>query len=103
MKRMFHSSMLCAVIILIAVGFVCSASAIAGNSADKTKVIDAVNINIASVKELVRLPGIGRKKAEAIIAYREKNGDFQHIEEVKRIEGIGDKIFDRIRDLIIIK
>lgn len=63
---------------------------------------DTVNINTASKEELVALPGIGESRAAAIIACREEKGSFTSIEEVKNVTGIGDGIFNRIKDLITV-
>ena len=48
------------------------------------------------------LPGIGESKAQAIIEYREEVGAFQNIEELKEVSGIGDTIFDQIKENITI-
>ncbi len=64
---------------------------------------DAVNINAATVKELSALPGIGKKKAEAIIAYRTENGKFNTVDEIKKIEGIGKKTFNKIRKQVVVE
>lgn len=61
-----------------------------------------ININTASQKELEELPGIGPTLAQRIIDYREKNGYFQTIEDIKKVSGIGDKKFEAIKDLITI-
>ncbi len=60
-----------------------------------------ININTASVEQLTTLPGIGEKKATEIINYRE-NKKFKTIEDIKKISGIGDKTFEKIKDLIIV-
>lgn len=65
-------------------------------------VFGAVNINTASKKELMSLDGIGSKKAEEIIKYREKT-PFKKPEDIKNIKSIGDKLFDKIKDKIEIK
>lgn len=59
-----------------------------------------VNINTASREELMTISGIGQAKADSIIAYRQANGPFQNIEEIKQIEGIKDGIFLKIKDQI---
>jgi len=61
-----------------------------------------ININTASQSELEKLPNIGPAKARAIIEYREKNGKFRRIEEIKNVKGIGQKIFEKIKDLITV-
>lgn len=62
-----------------------------------------VNINSAPQEELVLLPGIGDATALKIIEYREKNGPFKSIEDIKNVSGIGDKKFEAIKDSITIK
>ena len=59
-----------------------------------------VNINTASAAELQSLPGIGEAKAKQIVSYREANGDFSSIEDIKNVSGIGDGIFNQINSLI---
>lgn len=56
-----------------------------------------ININKASVEELVTLPRVGPALAERIIAFREQNGPFKEVEDLKSVRGIGDKVFDQIR------
>lgn len=58
------------------------------------------NINTASLSELCKLPGIGESKANLIITYREENGDFENIEDIKKVSGIGDGIYNQIYSLI---
>lgn len=62
-----------------------------------------VNINTANESELQTLPGIGPSKASAIIEFREINGPFKNIEEIKSISGIGDKTFEKLKNGITVK
>jgi competence protein ComEA len=62
-----------------------------------------ININSASKEKLMELPGIGDSIAEEIISYREKNGYFTDIEEIKNVKRIGDKTYDKLKDLISIQ
>lgn len=57
----------------------------------------AVNLNTASKAELEAVKGIGPKKAEAIIAYREKNGPFKTVDDLKNVNGFGDKSVANMR------
>lgn len=59
-----------------------------------------VNINEAPKEELLKLKGIGESKAEAIIEYREKEGKFETIEDIKNVPGIGESLFEKIKDNI---
>ncbi len=61
-----------------------------------------ININIATKNELMNLNGIGESKAKKIIEYREKNGGFKSIEEIKKVSGIGEAIYAKIKDNITI-
>lgn len=61
-----------------------------------------ININKASVSELDTLPGIGKARAEAIIEYREKNGGFKAKEDIMNVSGIGEGIYDKLKDLITV-
>lgn len=61
-----------------------------------------VNINTASIKQLVKLPRIGEKIAQRIIDFREKNGRFKRIEELMKVKGIGEKMFARLKKQITV-
>lgn len=62
-----------------------------------------VNINTATAEELQNLPGIGETRAQSIIEYRETNGAFQKVEDLKNISGIGDKTFEKLKDKVTVK
>ena len=62
-----------------------------------------VSINSADLNELQELPGIGPAKAEAIVQFREDNGGFTAIEELMNISGIGEKTFEKLKDLITVQ
>ena len=61
-----------------------------------------VNINKASKEELLSLNGIGESKALAIIEYRTINGRFNSVEEIKNVTGIGEALFEKIKDYITV-
>lgn len=59
-----------------------------------------VNINTADEKELDKLPGVGPAMAKRIVEYRTENGAFQAPEEIKRVKGIGDAKYEKMKDKI---
>jgi competence protein ComEA len=61
-----------------------------------TSVFAKVNINSASVAELEALPGIGPAKATAIVKYREEKGNFKSVQDLKNVQGISDKLLEKI-------
>ena len=61
-----------------------------------------VNINEAGEEELCQLPQIGPARAKNILEYREKHGPFASIEEIRAVSGIGDGIFQQIREHITV-
>ena len=67
-----------------------------GATSENTK----ININTATLEELMTLTGIGEAKALSIIEYRNTNGRFQNIEDIKSIPGIKDGVFQKIKDQI---
>lgn len=75
---------------------------------DNTKTIieepkeQIININEATKEQLMEIPGIGESKANSIIQYRNENGQFNSIEDIKNVSGIGDKFFEQIKDYITV-
>lgn len=67
---------------------------------DSVKTSGKVSINSATKEELMTLTGIGEAKAEDIIKYREENGQFKTIEDIKNVSGIGDSLFAKIKENI---
>jgi len=61
-----------------------------------------ISINTGTLNELMTLTGIGESKAKSIISYREKNGLFKKIEDIKNVSGIGDALFAKIKENITI-
>ena len=61
-----------------------------------------ININTASKEQLMTIPGIGEAKAAAILSYRQMNGGFSSIDEVKKVEGIKDGVYAKMKEYIMI-
>ena len=61
-----------------------------------------VNINTASLEELMTLPGIGQTRAEAIVAYRQERGSFQTIEDIMKVDGIKEGSFEKLKEKITV-
>jgi len=63
-------------------------------------IASVINLNKADVQTLAQLNGVGEKKAQAIIAYRESNGGFKTVDELVNVKGIGEKILEKNRALL---
>ena len=61
-----------------------------------------VNINSASVEQLVTLPGVGEKLAGRIVEYRQKSGGFKSAQELLNVQGIGEKNFNKIQGYLTV-
>lgn len=72
------------------------------SSTSGNKTSNIVNINTASINELTSLTGIGSSKAKSIIEYRNSNGNFETIEDIKKVTGIGESIFEKIKNYITV-
>lgn len=70
------------------------------NSENESTSNKLVNINTASKEELMTITGIGESKADTIIKYREDNGYFKSIEDIQNVSGIGESLFEKIKDYI---
>jgi competence protein ComEA len=62
-----------------------------------------VNINTASVKDLMTLTGVGKKIAEKIVEYRGAHGAFRKAEDVRKVDGLGDALWERNKERIVVK
>jgi competence protein ComEA len=72
------------------------------NDASTQSQSQKININRAEEWLLEALPGIGDTKAKAIVIYREQNGLFKYTSELMNVEGIGQSLYDQIKELITV-
>ena len=64
---------------------------------------DKVNINTADVKTLMTLTGVGRKVAEKIVEYRDNNGPFKKADELRKVDGVGNGVWEKNRERVVTK
>lgn len=74
-----------------------------GTTNTNNRATSKININSATAEELTQLPGVGEATANKIISYRQENGKFQDIEDLKNVPGIGNSKFENIKELISVK
>ena len=74
-------------------------TSISTNATEKNQNVK-ININTATQTELETLPGIGPSIANKIVSYRRENGKFKNIEEIKKVSGIGESKYNKIKELI---
>lgn len=98
MKRCFFNRMFEVIVLVFAVSLIAGNAGFAAEQDVKSK----VDINIATVKELTAVKGIGKKKAGAIVAYRTKKGRFDSISDLTKVKGIGKKTFKKIKEHITV-
>lgn len=79
-----------------AVGNTTTTNSFASDSASSNS--EQVHLNSATVEDLQKLNGVGQKKAEQIIAYRNQNGGFKQIKDLTKVTGIGEKTFEKLKD-----
>jgi len=72
--------------------------------AQKGKVLstEKVNINTATIEQLQTLPGVGAALAQRVLDYRTKVGKFNKIEEILNVKGFGEKMFQKIKDRLLV-
>jgi len=96
MKRLTTLLLVLSFIIVLSPAYVCAEKE-AGDSLKK------ININTASLNDLMQLSRIGPKYAQRIIDFREKHGTFQKPEDIVKVKGIGPKTFEANKDIITVK
>ena len=93
---MLNRKMVIAVLVALLVGWLSVINLNAGET-------EKININTASAEELTQLKGIGPSHAAKIIEFREKNGPFKLPEDLVQVPGVGQKTFEKNKDLISVE
>lgn len=90
-------------VVALAMGLVQSAYAAVDTTAKPAATAAAmVNINTATADQLASIKGLGPKKAQAIIDYRQKNGAFKNVDDLKKVAGISEKLFASIKPQVTV-
>ncbi len=89
--------------VFILVFLACSQIALAQSAQDQKAPGKVVNINTASATELESLPGIGPSLAKKIVEFRQKNGGFKNPSDLMAVQGIGEKKYEQLKNLISVK
>ena len=76
---------------------------VAANGSIWAEASEKININTTTAEELVQLKKIGQKTAAKIVAYREANGPFEKPEDIMKVKGVGEKIFEMNKDRIVVE
>ncbi|KXT82557.1 Late competence protein ComEA, DNA receptor [Streptococcus sp. DD11] len=71
-------------------------------AASRSAQSDLINLNTATEAELQTITGIGQKRAQDIIAYRESNGGFKSVDDLKNVSGIGDKTLEKLKEYVTV-
>ncbi len=67
-----------------------------------TEIEGKVNVNTATEDQIAVLPGIGPKLAAEVVNYRTNNGNFKAIEDLRKVSGVGDKKFEKIKNFVAV-
>ena len=68
---------------------------------ESATIANLTNVNTATVAEIEKLPGVGKKSAAAIVAYRTDKGKFKTLKDLLKVKGVGKKTLEKIKPLVI--
>ncbi|MBJ2128104.1 helix-hairpin-helix domain-containing protein [Alteromonas sp. IB21] len=73
------------------------------NGSETARLQQRIDLNSATIEQLVTLPGVGQSKAKAIIEYREEVGPFLEVAQLTQVKGIGEKMLSKIESFVMVK
>ena len=97
------SQLVLALAVLVTVVALIPPPVVADTAAASTTVGAKININTADVKSLMTLTGVGRSLAEKIVKYRDEHGQFKKATDLRKVEGVGDALWEKNRERIVVK
>src|SRR5262245_288160 len=99
-----RSQLVTALVLVFALALAGAAPAAAAPAAPKAAASDArpVDINTADAAALETVPGIGKSLSQRIIAFREKNGPFQSVDDLLKVQGVGEKSIQKLRPYLTV-
>ncbi|MEK6775644.1 MAG: helix-hairpin-helix domain-containing protein [bacterium] len=89
--------------VMAILGFVAPQAGAADQAVSAKTKTEKINLNQATAAEISALPGLGEKKAEAIVEYRTQNGPFAAVEDLLKVKGIGEKLLEKIKPMIMVE
>ena len=106
-KRFIRRTLAVALVLLLIFGLAWVIVTLTGGDGEQTALEllpnEKLNINTATAEELTKLPGIGPALSQAIVEYREENGNFSSIEDIMKVSGIGEGRFSAIEEYIYVE
>ena len=76
-------------------------SALAASPGEKTASV--VNVNTATIEQLQKLPGLGEKRARAIVEMRKEKGGFRSVDELTAVRGVGEALLEKLRPYVTVQ
>jgi competence protein ComEA len=96
--------MIQSIALVLLLALVAPSSALADTASGSARVGgEKININTADVKALMTLNGVGRSLAEKIVKYRDDHGQFKKANDLRKVEGVGDALWEKNRERIVVK
>jgi comEA protein len=97
-----HSAFIVLLVALVCTGAIATAQQAPSGTSAQGGASALINLNTATPAQLDTLPGVGPKVAARIVEYRQKNGGFKKIEELMNVQGIGEKLFLKLKPLVTV-